>query len=141
MKTVDLIVGNYEQAKNALKYNSYFEFELQSDNYHKELDRFLWESRKEMTEYKNRYEGPVVIDLSKWNHRQDNSFFEVFLYFLLDNVLTLTFIIDEKQSTSLITCLERHFEIKKKELSTELHSEERPRIGFYYKGEDENVRS
>ena len=115
MKTI-LYYGEYENIKKQLGEKTYFEFEVQYEKCERELDRFLWESRKEMAQFKNQYKGPVVVDLSKWNTKQDKPFFEAFLYFLKDNVNQLTFIIDNYPSKSLLLRLERHFNIQLQEL-------------------------
>ena len=141
MKTVDLLYGDYENVKKALGNTVYFEFELQFDNCQRELDRFLWESRKEMTEYKNRYNGPVVVDVSKWNNQSDNSFFDAFLYFLRDNDNELTIIMTQKPSKQLLLCLEKHFIITIRELFIQKQKEAKTRIGFYCREENDYVRS
>lgn len=141
MKKVDLLYGDYERVKNAIGNTMYFEFELQFENCERELDRFLWESRKEMTEYKNRYSGPVVVDISKWNRQQDKSFFEAFLYFLKDNDNELTIIMTQKPSKQLLLCLEKHFIINTRELFFKEQKETKTRIGFYCREENDYVRS
>lgn len=139
MKNVQLLYGDYEIVKTALGDSQYFEFELQYEQCDNELNRFLWESRKEMTNYKNRYDGAVVIDLSKWNRKCDKPFFEAFQYFLLDNVTDLTFILDDRPSELLLNSLNKRFEIKTKELILTNKSDNK-RIGFSYEEEKDNVR-
>ena len=141
MKKVKLFYGDYESVKEALSTIAYYEFELQYEQYEKEINRFLWESRKEMTEYKNRYTGNVVIDLSKWNERCDKPFFEAFQYFLLDNVTEIIFILDNKPSNKLLNSLSKKFDIETKELSLTKKAIKQKRIGFIYEEEKENVRS
>lgn len=141
MKKVNLLCGNYEKLKQALEGETYFEFELQYDSCNKELDRFLWESRKEMAQYKNHYSGPVVIDLSKWNQKQDKAFFEAFLYYLQDRGEQLTIIMSEKPTKQLLSCLEKHFDVNVKEFSLKERERETTRIGFYCEEEHEYVRS
>ena len=141
MKNANLFYGDYEVVKKTLDGGSYFEFELQYENCDNELNRFLWESRKEKAKYKNRYLGDIVIDLSKWNNRIDKPFFEAFQYFLLDMDNNLTFILDDKPSKLLLQTLEKRFSLMIKELSLTKHSNECKKIGFYCEEEKENVRS
>ena len=94
-----------------------------------------------MTEYKNRYSGAVIVDLSKWNNRAEKTFFEAFQYFLLDNVNELIFILDDKPSDKLLCALNKRFNISVNELHLTKHTSEPKRIGFYYEEENDNVRS
>jgi len=81
-----------------------------------EIDRFLWESRHEMTRFKNRYEGHVLVDLSAYNDRlahELSDYFNAFLYFLRGNPeYIVTFTTEEKCSDSLREALERHFTLE-----------------------------
>ncbi len=141
MKNANLFYGDYEIVKDTLPYSSYFEFELQYEQCENELNRFLWESRKGMTAYKNRYFGAVVIDLSKWNNNVDKAFFEAFQYFLLDITNELTFILDDEPSVKLLDSLKKRFNISIKKFHLTKQTNENKRIGFYCEEEKDNVRS
>lgn len=85
-----LVQGDFKNTTSYLhkKINrNYFEFAfcyVSEDERFREIDRFLWESKKEMTVFKNKYVGPCVIDVSEWNDKAYNRYFEAFMYFVLD---------------------------------------------------------
>lgn len=67
--------------------NGYFEFRLSYGSrpeYFREFDRFHWTSRHQCTRFKNRYTGPVVVDLSEWAEESPNACLTDFLYYLSD---------------------------------------------------------
>lgn len=67
--------------------DGYFEFCLSYGSrpeYFREFDRFHWTSRHQCTRFKNRYTGPVVVDLSEWAEESPNVCLTDFLYYLLD---------------------------------------------------------
>lgn len=132
----DIILGSYENAKRMYEQKNgknYFEFEFsfvdQSQNF-REINRFLWESKHEMTRFKNRYSGPVLIDLSQWNDEQPNIYFDAFMYFLKDSEdIEVTFAVDNDLSHQLKKRIEKLFELEIITLDREVEKEE-ARIGF-----------
>ena len=141
----DLIQGSYVTAKKFYTEHNgkeYFEFHfpyVSKDQTFRELDRFLWESKHEMTRFRNRYEGPVLIDLTEWNRHGRNEYFDAFMYFLLDNPsVKQTFILQEPCSTELMETLKSFFEIKVTELEIKKTPDAKRRIGFYTEEEDLN---
>lgn len=144
---VKLIQGNYEKAKKHYEKSGkcdYFEFHLAytpTNETFREIDRFLWESRHQKTRYRNRYEGPVLIDLSSWNGKETNTYFDAFMYFLKDNSsFECTFIVQKQCSAQMEQKLESFFKIKKTVLEQNSIPSKRT-IGFDTEGkEDEYVR-
>ena len=86
----DLIQGKYEEAITQCRSKidgEYFEFCFSyttAEERFREIDRFLWESRHQCTRYQNRYDGPVVVDLTQWARQYPNDYFDAFMYFLKD---------------------------------------------------------
>lgn len=134
-----LIHGGYSEAiaycRKKLK-SDFFEFDFpfvsMSENF-REIDRFLWESRHQCTRFRNRYEGPVVIDVTDWNNQYPNDYFDAFLYFLKssEKSLTCTLISSEPFSQAVLDRINRLFDAKEISLS----EAEKPRrknrtIGF-----------
>ena len=93
--------------------NGFFEFRLSYGNrpeYFREFDRFHWTSRHQCTRFKNRYSGPVVVDISEWAAESPNTCLTDFLYYLSDCVL----ISEEPISKELLTHIERTVSIDRK---------------------------
>lgn len=112
-----LVQGNFKRTKtffeNKIK-KKYFEFSfgfVSEEERFREIDRFLWESKKEMTVFKNRYIGPCVIDISEWNDRICNRYFEAFMYFILDlsSSCDIYLTLDKECSNQLKSNLELFF--------------------------------
>lgn len=85
-----LITGAYPKVKKECEgmfADGYFEFSFlythESERF-REIDRFLYESRHTLR-FENEYIGNVVLDISEWNRKPLNSYFEAFMYFLKDN--------------------------------------------------------
>lgn len=132
---IELIQGQYEKTKEYYERNvsqNYFEFDfayVPSNNVFRELDRFIWESKHQMTRFLNHYSGPVLIDLTAWNNNELNCYFDAFMYFLKDNeCYQCSFITQEACSQALEDKLRSFFEIKI--TSIELKRSEKRVIGF-----------
>ena len=145
--------GDYKKIKgycNDLFGKDYFEFEFtyvsENDKF-KEIDRFLWESRHECTRYKNKYYGNLVIGLNEWNENEPNKYFEAFMYFLKDYLRyahSCIFFVEAQAGNSLISAVEKYFDLLLKELPLTVKKEEaNKKIGFCIEvdeKEKENVR-
>ena len=148
LNMVGLIQGKYEKVKTFYEKNmakKYFEFQLayvSQNEVFREIDRFLWESRHQMTRFKNNYQGPVLIDLSCWNENELNIYFEAFMFFLKDNgFYECTFMIQEECCKELLEKLKEFFEISVTSLNIEKKAKKMT-IGFVVtEKEIENVRS
>ncbi len=134
---INLLQGKYEIAKKHYAdatMTDFFEFDLSyvpKNEHFRELDRFLWESKHTMTRFKNRYDGPVLINLTSWNSKEVNEYFEAFMYFLKDSPgLKCTFIVENKCNEQLLENLESFFEIKVMELTEVKEKEPKRKIGF-----------
>ena len=134
---INVIQGTYEKAKEyyqTVMFEDYFEFcfaYTPTNQIFRELDRFIWESRHQMTRFKNRYAGPVLVDLTEWNAKHTNEYFEAFLYYLKDQPsLVCTFMIQNRCETWLLNLLKDFFEIDVIELETYADKEKKRRIGF-----------
>lgn len=145
---VALIQGKYEKAKAFYEKNvskKYFEFQfayVSQNEVFKEIDRFLWESRHQMTRFKNNYKGPVLIDLSCWNDNDLNTYFDAFMFLLKDNgFYECTFMCQEECCEELLEKLKDYFEISITSLDIE-KKVKKMTIGFVAPDkENENVRS
>lgn len=146
---INLIQGDYEKAKKhytQTMLKDYFEFHFvyaSINEVFRELDRFIWESKHQMTRYKNEYTGPVLIDLTEWNAKESNEYFEAFMYYLKDHAyLECTFIVQDKCEKPFLETLEKFFEVNIVELEIRKEKEHKRRIGFYIEEEAlGNVRS
>ncbi len=144
---IKLIQGKYEIAKQYYKEDmnqDFFEFHFvytSANEVFRELNRFVWESRHYKTRFKNRYEGPALIDITEWNQGKLNDYFDAFLYFIKDSPhLECTFIVQEICSQELLKKLESFFEINIEKLEVRNDKSKR-QIGFCLKEEEkENVR-
>lgn len=141
-----LIQGSYEKAIKYCKVNQkkFFEFEFcytPMNERFREIDRFLWESRHQMTRYKNNYEGPAVINLTSWNQHYPNEYFDAFMYFLKSKAkqLDITFIIEQKCNVNILERLKCFFDVQIKSIdidkTTHKGSTHR-QIGFHMDEED-----
>lgn len=145
---VELIQGKYEKVKEYYGKKigmDYFEFDFvyaSTNETLREIDRFLWESRRHKTRFKNHYEGPALVDLTSWNGQDLNKYFNAFMYFLKDNkFIDSTFILQEECSPQLRRALESFFSIKITELELDKKIEPVRKIGFYQEEREiEDVR-
>ena len=141
-----IITGSYEKVKKEIEKligNDYFEFffpyvEDSVDRF-REIDRFLYESRKH-TRFKNRYVGNIVIDITDWNNRECNKYFDAFMYFVKDNTDLNRFIftVDKPSSRELIERLSVFFTINEKSLET-MKPKQKIKIGFALPEEKEDA--
>lgn len=145
---VKLIQGKYEAAKKSYldgMSKDFFEFHfnyVSTNEIFRELDRFMWESRHDKTRFKNRYEGPVLIDLTEWNQNEQNEYFDAFMYYLKDNAyLEYTFIVQDECEKEFLDRLVFFFEISIEELEFRKERTKQRRIGFCFEEEKEYVRS
>jgi len=146
---ITLIQGEYEKAKDCYKstmLKDYFEFHFvytSTNEVFRELDRFIWESKHQKARFKNRYAGPVLIDLTEWNSNEPNEYFEAFLYYLKDHAyLECTFIVQNLCEEGFLEKLRNFFEIDVVELEIQKGKDQKRRIGFYIEERnDDNVRS
>jgi len=149
IKEVDcmrLIHGDYEKCIEYCREmagEEFFEFDfpfVSSDEKFRELDRFLWESRHQHTRFQNRYEGRVVIDITAWNKRYPNEYFEAFLYFLKGNedIYSCVMISAEPYSHEVLEKLGKLFKIKEVQLDGASRSKnKKPKMGFAPSKEEE----
>lgn len=145
---ITLLQGEYEKAKAHYKetmQKDFFEFHFvytSTNEAFRELDRFIWESKRQMTRFKNRYVGPVLVDLTEWNKNKSNEYFEAFLYYLKDHqYLECTFIVQGRCETELIDTLKKFFEVEVVELEANKENHKKRKIGFHLEeGADGNVR-
>lgn len=146
-----IITGPYEKVRkkcSEIFKTDFFEFSFpfvdEGAERFRELDRFLFESRKK-TRFKNRYKGNVVIDVSAWNDRGIfNDYFDSFMYFIIDSMDESGFILtaDKPCSAELISRLKRFFDISEICL-TKKKKAQKVTIGFApssEKEDDEDVR-
>lgn len=97
--------------------NGFFEFRLSYGNrpeYFREFDRFDWISRHQCTRFKNRYTGPVVVDISEWAAESPNTCLTDFLYYLTDNSKDCVLISEEPIKKELLTHIEKAVSIDRK---------------------------
>ena len=148
---MELISGSYEKVKHECEKmigKEYFEFffpyvEDNVDRF-REIDRFLYESRKQ-TRFKNSYVGNVVIDISDWNNRSSfNKYFDAFMYFIKDNMNLNRFIFtaDKPCNRELFERLQKYFKIEEMCLEA-VKPKQKIKIGFALPEEKEdssNVR-
>ena len=146
-----IITGSFEKVKKQIKIkmgNEYFEFffpyvEESADRF-REIDRFLYESRKH-TRFKNAYIGNIVIDISEWNNnRRFNNYFDAFMYFIIDNMNLNRFIFtaDKPCNRELFERLQKYFKIEEMCLEA-VKPKQKIKIGFALPEEKEdpsNVR-
>ncbi len=134
-----LIHGEYCEAvaycRKMIK-SDFFEFDFpfvpMSENF-REIDRFLWESRHQCTRFRNRYDGPAVIDITDWNSQHPNDYFDAFLYFLKNSEksITCTFISSEPFSQAVLDRISRLFKVKEISLGKDSRPARKNRtIGF-----------
>lgn len=145
-----LITGIYRKVKEECERifsDGYFEFSFlyvpETEKF-REIDRFLYESRHTLR-FENEYTGNVILDISAWNHKPLNSYFEAFMYFLKDNKdkYECVLIINERCSSEMREKLKDFFGDIKEIQKPVLHESKRVRIGFVIDEEKEvnNVRS
>lgn len=145
--------GDHKKVKGYCKdlfAEDYFEFEfpyVADGEKFREIDRFLWESRRDCTRYKNKYNGNFVIGLNEWNENEPNKYFDAFMYFLKDYLKfshSCYLFIEDYADKSLISALEKHFDIVVKELDLSVKETKAQRtIGFCIEPvgkEKDNVR-
>ncbi|MGN1419170.1 MAG: hypothetical protein ACI4W6_07560 [Acutalibacteraceae bacterium] len=131
-----LIQGNY---KKAIRYcyeklnGEYFEFKfpyVSEDCRFREIDRFLYESKNTLR-FENEYIGNIVVDLSEWNKKKTNIYFEAFMYFLEDNSkkYNCIFIMDKKCDDELFKNIKEFFDIEEIRLDLP-ETKKKVKIGF-----------
>ena len=114
-----LIQGEYIKNKryvNRLLNDTYFEFNFsytEENVAFKEINRFNDES-KQLTRFKNRYTGDVVIDITEWVDKPGNTYFTAFMYFILERMLDyscskIIFTSEKECSKEFIAELEDYF--------------------------------
>ena len=146
---ITLIQGQYEKAKEhyiSSGNEDFFEFHFtytSVDKVFRELDRFIWESRRQKTRYKNQYIGPVLIDITEWNSNKTNEYFDAFMYYLKDHDgLKCTFIVQNLCEEQFLERLNEFFEIEVDELDVRKDKSHKRKIGFCLEeGVDDDVRS
>lgn len=99
--------------------NGFFEFRLSYGNrpeHYREFDRFHWTSRHQCTRFKNRYTGPVVVDISEWASESPNTCLTDFLYYLMDkcDAKDCVLISEEPIKKELLTHIEKTVSIDRK---------------------------
>lgn len=143
---INLILGKYELAISYYRQQMHedcFEFHftyVPRDERFRELDRFIWESRHTKTRFKNKYAGPVLIDITEWNFEIPNDYFTAFMFYLKDNPdLECTFLAENEISSILLQKLSAFFEVNVIKLETRetVHTN----IGFYIEEANVDVRS
>lgn len=145
-----LITGNYKKVKSEcdrIFSTGYFDFNFlyvsEAEKF-REIDRFLYESRHTLR-FENEYIGNIVIDISEWNHKPLNSYFEAFMYFIKDNKAKYEciLIVNERCTTELHDKLKGFFDTIKEIQLPVLNEPRKIRIGFAVNEEKEvnNVRS
>lgn len=88
---IRLIKGTYPKIKKAVNKTfggEYFEFAFlyaSEQEVFREINRFNDESRR-LVRFKNRYTGPAAVDITSWCDKEANTYFEAFLYFILDRI-------------------------------------------------------
>ena len=131
-----LVQGNYCKVKeycSKMFGDSFFEFDfvyVDETERFREIDRFLYESRHTLR-FQNEYEGNVIINLTEWNDKAVNAYFEAFMYFIKDNAdkYNCIFIADEKCEDRLIDKISSMFELECVEIEIEAKTS-MPKIGF-----------
>ena len=132
-----LITGIYSKVKdecNKIFSDGYFDFNflyVSENEKFMEIDRFLYESRHTLR-FKNEYHGNVVIDISEWNQKPFNAYFEAFMYFIKDNKdkYECIMIVNEYCSTELHTKLKSFFHNIQELKLPGLYEQKRRKIGF-----------
>ena len=138
-----LVQGEYENAVNycrGIAQNAGFEFcftYVSGNEVFKEINRFIWESKHMHTRFKNKYKGPVIIDISQWCTREPNLYFNAFMYYLKDNSndYEINFISDKECPKFLIAHLKTFFELDVIDLGIEKVKQE-TKIGFRIETEE-----
>lgn len=142
-----IIIGSYEKVKDrCLKIfpGGYYDFNflyVSENERFREIDRFLYESRH-LLRFKNEYTGNVVIDISEWNNKILNRYFDAFMFFVKDNLnrINCVFVINEKCNDELIAKLKSFFNIE--QVLLQLPKEQpKVKIGFAINEEKEEKRS
>ena len=136
---MDIIIGSCRECAehcDKLFGEDYFPFVfpyVSVDAPFREIDRFLWESKRTRTRFRNRYEGNVVIDITAWSTQIPNEYFEAFMCFLEDNsdILPTVFISETVCGSHVKASLSKHFEISELLLDSAVdRSANRNVIGF-----------
>lgn len=98
----------------------------------REINRFLWESRHQLTRFCNNYEGNVIVDVTAWNQASVNEYFDAFLYFLKDREESLhcTFISEVDFSDAVCDRISRLFPTKTVRFDSGSGRKPAARIGF-----------
>lgn len=112
-----IITGNYRDVRDEcekLYPEGYFEFVFaccDENSRFREIDRFLYESRKTLR-YQREYVGNVVVDITAWNDTELNSLFDAFMYLLKDGKekYRVAFTMGNRSSDKLLKRLNDVFE-------------------------------
>ncbi len=143
---VELIQGDYKNVKayyGKKKTSEYFEFDFVYAGpleVFREIDRFIWESVHQKTRYKNRYDGPVLIEVTSWNKKDINEYFDAFMYYIKDKYEgKCTFFCKEPCSEELEGKLREFFDIKIVNAGFEAAVSDVKTIGFSIDGGKEKV--
>lgn len=144
-----LIMAEYSQARNictdcigADRFDFCFSY-VPAENRFREIDRFLWESRHEMTRFENSYHGPAAVDLTAWSEASPNDYFDAFMYFLKDfgEEGKLIFISEKPCREAILSRLRRFFEIEITDLLEKKEEHHTRKIGFAVQEGNDHVRS
>ncbi len=143
LKMVDLVQGDYLKVKKHYEKkqkSGYFEFDFAYAGpleIFREIDRFIWESRHSKTRYQNSYKGPVLVDLSGWNDKPLNDYFDAFMYYLKDNYdAKCTFFCREECSEELEKKLREFFKLSVVSIGLEDAASTKKAIGFSLDGKE-----
>lgn len=103
-----------------------------------EFNRFSWISRRQCTRYRNRYTGPVAVDISDWAEKEPNTCLTDFLYYLTDCFAESNCVlVSEKPcSKALMTHIEKTVRLTKKTLRLQ-NAGKRRAIGFCTEGTED----
>ena len=122
--------------------NGYFEFRLaygSNPESYREFDRFHWSSRHQCTRYKNRYTGPVVVDLSEWAEDAPNTCLTDFLYYLTDTFADqdCVLITEKPCNKKLLEHIEKTVSIHRKNQKLKETENDKRVIGFSASGKED----
>lgn len=141
---MEYIEADYQWMMNYCKEkfpNGFFEFRLgygsRSEVYN-EFNRFHWTSRHTGTRFKNKYDGPLVLDISEWADESPNTCLTDFLYYLADSFSPdACIIISEKTcSKELVDHIDKVLPIEKRICLLKEKNQAYRVIGFQAEGGD-----
>jgi len=132
-----LLTGHYTQVKEAcirMFADGYFDFHFlyvpETERF-RELDRFLYESRHTLR-FHNEYSGNVILDITEWNRKPPNGYFEAFMYYLRDHKdqYNCALIVSERCSKELLAKLREILKDIEEVQMPVLQEQKRMHIGF-----------